>query len=154
VLAVKTQDHPMPSKTLADLSKEMQDLDFAILFTKASNGTLAGRPMSNNGDTEYDGDSFFFTDGSTDMVDEIRQDANVSLSFAGAKSLLGKPGIFIVVRGKAELIQDKAAFESHWVKDLDRWFPQGVDTPGLTLIKVHASHVHYWDGEDEGVIHV
>lgn len=36
------------------------------------------------------------------------------------------------------------------MKDLDRWFKQGIDTPGLTLIKVSARRLHYWDGYDEG----
>jgi hypothetical protein len=26
----------------------------------------------------------------------------------------------------------------------------GVETAGLVLIKVHASRIHYWDGENEG----
>ena len=56
------------------------------------------------------------------------------------------------MEGRAELIRDKAAFAAHWTKDLDRWFEQGVDTPGLVLIEVQATRVHYWDGEDEGEI--
>jgi general stress protein 26 len=36
------------------------------------------------------------------------------------------------------------------MKDIDRWFEQGIDTPGLTLIKVTAERLHYWDGYDEG----
>ena len=51
-----------------------------------------------------------------------------------------------------ELIRDKGAFAEHWSKDLDHWFEQGVDTPGLILIKVHAKRAHYWDGEDEGEV--
>ena len=39
-----------------------------------------------------------------------------------------------------------------WTRDLDRWFEQGVDTPGLVLIKVHAKSLHYWDGEEEGEV--
>jgi general stress protein 26 len=76
----------------------------------------------------------------------------VGLSFQGAKSLLGKPPLFIAVEGKAELIRDKAAFAEHWTKDLDYWFEQGIDTPNIVLIKVHASRIHYWNGRDEGEI--
>jgi general stress protein 26 len=60
--------------------------------------------------------------------------------------------VFVHVEGRAELIKDKAQFEAHWTKDLDRWFEQGVDTPGLTMIKVHGTRAHYWDGEDQGEI--
>jgi general stress protein 26 len=60
--------------------------------------------------------------------------------------------MFISIEGTAELIEDKAAFERHWVSDLDRWFTEGVDTPGLVLIKVRGVRVQYWDGEENGTI--
>ena len=140
--------------TLPELSKKMQDIDFSMLFTRAKNGAMAGRPMSNNGDVEYDGDSYFFSFGDATTVGDIERDPNVALSLAGAKSLLGKPGLFIAVEGKADLIRDKASFAQHWTKDLDRWFEHGVDTPGIVLIKVHAQRVHYWDGEDNGEVRI
>ena len=43
-------------------------------------------------------------------------------------------------------------FAEHWDKSLDRWFEQGIDTPGLVLIEVDAKRIHYWDGEDEGEV--
>ena len=144
----------MSQMTLSDISKKMSDIDFAMLLTHAEGGEIAGRPMSNNGDVEYRGDSHFFTWEDSRMVQDIKRDSKVALSFAGAKGLLGKPPIFIAVEGQAELIRDKATFQEHWTKDLERWFAKGVDTSGLVLIKVHASRIHYWDGEDEGEVAV
>lgn len=144
----------MNSMTLAELSKKMSDIDFAMLLTRGSNGAIAGRPMSNNGDVEYDGDSYFFTFEESHAVGDIKRDPMVSLSFAGAKGLLGKPPFFISVEGHAELIRDKGAFAEHWTKGLDHWFKDGVDTPGVVLIKVHASRIHYWDGEEDGEVKV
>ncbi|WP_019995491.1 pyridoxamine 5'-phosphate oxidase family protein [Aureimonas ureilytica] len=142
----------MAELTLHDLSKRMKGIDFAMFSTKTEGGEIASRPMSNNGDVEYDGDSWFFTYESYRTVSDIERDPKVSLSMTGSKGLLGKPPIFISVEGHAELIRDKAEFEAHWTKDLDYWFENGVDTPGMVLIKVHASRVHYWDGRDEGEI--
>ena len=136
----------MATMTLKDLSAKMADIDFAMLATRTEGGAIASRPMSNNGDVQYQGDSFFFTDDSARTVGDIEKDAHVALTFAGAKGLLGKPPIFIAVEGKAELIRDKAMFEAHWVKELDRWFANGIDTPGIVLIKVRADRIHYWDG--------
>ncbi|GGD02478.1 pyridoxamine 5'-phosphate oxidase family protein [Aureimonas glaciei] len=144
----------MTDMTLEDLSKKMADIDFAMLSTRAENGAIAARPMSNNGDVEYDGDSWFFTYEEAHTVADIQRDAKVGLSFQGSKSLLGKPPLFIAVEGTAELIRDKAAFAEHWTKDLDYWFEQGIDTPNIVLIKVHASRIHYWNGKDEGEIFV
>lgn len=144
----------MAKLTLPDLSEKMRDIDFAMLSTRTEGGAIAARPMSNNRDVNFDGDAFFFTYEEARTVRDIERDANVGLSFAGAKGLLGKSPVFIAVEGQAELIRDKSQFEAHWTGDLDYWFEQGVDTPGLVLIKVHADRVHYWDGEDEGEIAV
>ncbi|MDH7973112.1 pyridoxamine 5'-phosphate oxidase family protein [Sphingomonas sp. AR_OL41] len=140
------------TKTLANLAETMRDIDFTLLTTLAADGGLAARPMSNNRDVDFDGDSFFFALGDTQVVGDIARNPKVGMTLHGNSSLLGKPPIFITVAGTAELIRDKAAFERHWNKDLERWFEQGTDTPGLTLIKVHAGHVHYWDGEEQGEI--
>lgn len=142
----------MSKMTLADLSKKMRDIDFCMLLTRTEGGFIAGRPMSNNGQVEYDGDSYFFTDDSTRTVGDLVRDRKVGLSFQGSKGLLGKPPLFISIEGEAELIRDKARFKEHWTPDLEHWFKDGVDTPGLVLIKVHATRVHYWDGYDEGEI--
>ena len=96
------------------------------------------------------GDSYFFTYEQSRMVADIRRDPTVSLSFQGKSGLLGKPPIFIAVEGRAELIGHKQAFREHWTSDLDYWFENGIETPGLVLIKVHASRIHYWNGEEDG----
>lgn len=142
----------MTTLTLPDLAKKMAGIDFTMLQTHADSGEIAGRPMSNNGDVDYDGDSWFFTSEDTDMVREIQHDPKVALTFTGSKSLLGKPPLFVAVQGRANLIRDKAIMQQHWVKDLERWFEQGVDTPGLVLLHVRANRIHYWDGNDEGEI--
>jgi general stress protein 26 len=50
------------------------------------------------------------------------------------------------------LIRDKAAFQQHWTSDLDNWFENGVDTPGIVLIKVKATRATYWKGCEEGEV--
>ena len=144
----------MADLTVADLSEKMRDIDFAMLSTQTEGGAVASRPMSNNGDVEYEGDSFFFSYDSARTVTDIGRTPQVGLTFTGSKGLLGKPPIFIAIEGMAELIRDKAAFADHWVADLESWFPQGVDTPGLVLIKVHAKRIHYWNAPDEGELTV
>ena len=142
----------MADKTLADIAEKMKDIDFTMLSTRARNGAIASRPMSNNREVEYDGDSFYFTTEDTEMVADIGRDSKVGLAFQAKSGLLGLRPFFLAVEGTAELIRDKGQFAAHWTKDLDRWFEQGVDTPGLVLIKVHADSLHYWDGMDEGEV--
>jgi len=138
--------------TFSEITEKVRDIDFAMLLTRTESGEIAGRPMSNNRDVEYDGDSFFFTWEQARSVADIERDPKVALSYSGSKGLLGQPPVFIAIQGEAELIRDKAEFEAHWTKGLERWFQDGVDTPGLVLIKVHANRIHYWDGENEGEV--
>ena len=140
----------MADLSLKDIAEKMRDIDFAVLSTRTEGGAIAGRPMSNNREVEFDGDSYFFACDDTRTVSDIRRDANVGLAFQAKSGMLGLKPFFLTVEGRAELIQDKGRFAEHWDKDLDAWFKQGVDTPGLTLIKVHAGRLHYWDGYDEG----
>ena len=139
---------------LKDISEKIRDIDFCMLTT-VSDGGLAGRPMSNNREVEFDGDCYFFSDGDSRTVRDLERDATVALAFQGSGGLMGvvgKPGIFIAIEGKGELIRDKAEFAEHWQKELERWWPDGVDSPGLTLIKVKAERLHYWDGGEEGEV--
>jgi general stress protein 26 len=106
--------------------------------------------MSNNRQVDFDGDSWFFTCDETGTVADIEGDPNVGLAYQAKSGLLGMRPFFLTIEGRAELIRDKARFAEHWTKDLDRWFKRGIDTPGLTLIKVAAERLHYWDGYDEG----
>ncbi len=109
----------MGTLTLPEIAKKMRDIDFAMLLTHTENGQIAGRPMSNNRDVEYDGDSFYFTWDKSRVVNDIERDSQVALSFQANTSLLGKPGLMVAVEGTAELIRDQFAFEDHWNSDLD-----------------------------------
>lgn len=144
----------MADMTLQDISEKMRDIDFAVLSTRTSSGGIAARPMSNNRQVEYDGDNFFFTLEDTGTVKDVGNDANVGVAFQGKSGALGMKPFFITLQGKAEVIKDKNRFAEHWTDDLDDWFKDGVDTPGLVLLKVHADRLHYWDGYDQGEVEV
>jgi general stress protein 26 len=47
----------MPQMSLSDISEKMRDIDIAMLCTHTEGGAIAGRPMSNNREVDYDGDS-------------------------------------------------------------------------------------------------
>lgn len=141
----------MKQRRLADIAKEMAGIDIAILSTHAQNGEIANRPMSNNGDVTYDGTSYYFTYEQARAVSDIQRNPKVALGFSSESGLFSK-GIYVAVEGTAELIRDKAAFEQHWTSDLNKWFDQGLDTPGIVLIKIKANRVTYWKGREEGEV--
>ena len=138
------------SQHLEHIAEAMKNIDFAMLNTHTANGQIGARPMSNNRQVDYDGDSYYFTCENGRMVDDIKADPKVGLSFQGTPSPEGAPGIFIAVEGKAEIVRDKAAFKEHWVDELSRWFKDGIDTEGLVMLHIHATRAAYWDGDKEG----
>ena len=117
--------------TRKDVAKAMRDMDLCFMSTHGADGTISSRPMSNNAQVDWDGDNWFFSQGDTRKVREMEADPAVTLDFQSRDS-------WITLQGEAELHRDKALFADHWTKDLDRWFQDGIDTPGLTLIQVRA----------------
>jgi len=144
----------MATKSLDDLASDMRGIDIAMLSTKTDDGQITSRPMSNNADVDYDGESYYFTRETARMVHEIQRDPHVALAFSSKPGLLGGGGVYIAVEGQAQVIRDKAQFEPHWSSDLDAWFEQGIDTPGVVMLKVHAEKIRYWNGAEHGEIAV
>lgn len=136
--------------SLAELSGKMKDIDFTMLATHTQGGAIAARPMSNNREVDYDGTAWFFTEERALMVADIAADPQVTLSYQGKSGLLGQRPFFLAVEGHARLVRDKSAFARHWTDGLDRWWPEGPETPGIVLIEVAGERAHYWDGEEEG----
>ena len=138
----------MANKTLRFISSKMKELDICMMSTVGSRGAIHTRPMSNNKDVKYNGESFFFSDMDSRKAKDIQRNAAVTLSFEGKK------GLFIIVAGKARIIKTKTILEEHWVPSLQMWFKKGFDTPGLILIAVKAEQIHYWDHYKEGDIDI
>ncbi len=91
----------MADMTLKDLSDRMAKIDFAMLSTRTASGAVASRPMSNNGQVEYTGDSYFFSYDAARLVADIAVEPQVGLTFTGAAGLLGGPPLFIAIEGHA-----------------------------------------------------
>ncbi|MBH8556760.1 pyridoxamine 5'-phosphate oxidase family protein [Hymenobacter negativus] len=134
----------MAETTLKAVAAKMAKLDITLLTTHTSRGHLSTRPMSNNGDVEYDGNSYYFTYEGSRTVSDITENPHVSLGFSGPDWL------YVSVVGTATLIRQKATLEKHWLPELKRWFKDGIDTPGIVLIRVQAKRIKFWHGEEEG----
>jgi general stress protein 26 len=138
----------MTRMTQSDLIEAMRGIDFAMLSTITPQGDVASRPMSNNGEVEFSGTSYYFAWATARMCKDIAANPEVGLTFQAKGSLFEKPPVFIVVQGAAKVVTDKTAFARHWNTGLDRWFTKGIDTPGVVMLEVAAQRMTYWDGDD------
>lgn len=51
----------MATLRLVTLAKMMKEIDYCMMVTLATRGGMNCRPMSNNRDVKWNGDSYFFT---------------------------------------------------------------------------------------------
>lgn len=134
----------MAKKTLKELAAAMKDIDICMFTTTSPRGLILSRPMSNNREVEYDGDSYYYTFEDSEIVKDIKNNPQVGLSFQGKKDM------YVSISGKATLVHTRATLAEHWTKGLDMWFKEGIDTPGIVMIHVKGNHVKYWQNEDQG----
>lgn len=133
-----------PADDLKAIAEMLARLDICMLTSKADDGALHGRPMSNNGDVEYDGDSWFFARAGSRKIREIEADPSVELAFIDSPN-----GTWINVEGSATVLRDDVERKrALWQDDLGRWFENGPDDPEVVLIKVSAVHIDAWGRED------
>src|SRR5918998_1543002 len=133
---------------LAKLREIVKAVDICMLTTVDERGELHSRPMSNNRDIEFDGDLWFFTYGSSLKVDEVNRVSKVNASFADVDNQL-----YASVSGDAEVVRDRAKIEGLWKPELKAWFPEGVDTPDIALLKVTVARAEYWDSSQSWAAH-
>jgi general stress protein 26 len=138
--------------TLEDKLRKLREIvkavDICMLTTVDERGDMHSRPMSNNREVEFDGDLWFFTYGSSHKVDEVGRVPKVNASFA---DIDGQQ--YASLTGRAEVVRDRAKIAQLWQPHLKAWFPEGVETPDIALLKVTTERAEYWDGSQSIVAH-
>ena len=94
-MATSTGWAEQDTRRIAELLK---DIDICMFVTRAD-GTMRGRPMSNNGKVEYDGDSWFVSYRETPKIEEIEADPRVELAYVATER-----GAWVSIEGQAEVV--------------------------------------------------
>lgn len=131
------------NKSGADALNQLKDLAMSVdicMFTTLHNGRMYARPMSTQ-EVEEDGTMWFFSYEESQGAQDANYD-HVSLSYADKVK-----STYLTVQGRAEISHDKVKMKELWKDILKAWFPQGLDTPGLILIRVTPEEAHYWDSD-------
>lgn len=134
----------MEKVSLKKVAAMMKNLDFCMMVTKDGRNTLHSRPMSNNGKVEYDGDSWFFSYRDSNKVKQIENNPMISLIFQTDDMT------FVDCYGIATITENRKMLEEKWVKGLEMWFPDGIETEGICLIKVSAHRIQFWGKNGDG----
>ncbi len=140
--------NPEQNENVQKIAHMIKKMDFGMLTTIDDDGTLRSRPMSTNGNVEFDGDVYFFTYGHTHKVLEAQNNPQVNVAFSDPKNQN-----YVSLSGTASLVRDKDKMTALWQPALKAWFPKGLDEPDIALLKVSAHKAEYWDAPTSVIAH-
>ncbi len=123
----------------------IKDIKMAMLTTGTPGGRLHSRPMATQ-ETDFDGNLWFLTREDSGKVGEIRQDAEVNLSYADGKHT------FVSLSGPAQVSRDQAKVDELWNPMYKAWFPQGKDDPEIAVLRVQVVEAEYWEAPASAVV--
>lgn len=138
---------PASQQDVSTIAALMRKLDLCMLTTRAADGGFHTRPMSNNGEVEFDGDVWFFADAESRMAREIENDPQVSIAFSRDDR-----GLWLALEGQASIVRDVAKKRELWLAELERWFESGPDDDRVVLIRVAAERAERWGSAGDGVV--
>ncbi len=133
-------------EAIEKLNNLIEDIDFAMLTTVDTDGVLRSRPMATQ-EAEFDGTLWFFTSDKTHKVEEVERDNRVNASYAKPED-----NVYVSVSGRARLVKDKEKIEELWNPILKAWFPEGLDDPTLSLLKISVEEAEYWDSPNSKIV--
>jgi general stress protein 26 len=125
----------------------LEGIDFCMLTTFRGRH-LRSRPMSTR-KFEFDDDLWFFTSDKTHKIEEIERDNRVNVAYSQPETITSTfPSC------SASLSKDRAKIEKLWSPILNAWFPDGLETPELCLLKVNVEEAEYWDSSSSTLVQV
>jgi general stress protein 26 len=80
------------------------------------------------------------------LTDSEPEDALVSLAWSDPLR-----GRWVSATGRASLVRDRARMGHLWTSADAVWFPQGLATPELALLRVALTEARYWETEAGGL---
>jgi general stress protein 26 len=135
------------NEDLRTIAQIIDDATVCMLTTHNHAGGLCSRPMYTQ-QVDAEGNLWFFTSSSSHLVSEIRSNHQVHVTYAAGKEK------FISATAKAYEVFDRVHMLELWTPMMKAWFPMGIDTPELVLLRVVLEDVEYWDAPSSPVVKV
>lgn len=119
---------------------------FAMLTTVAADGSLDSRPMATQ-KAQFDGTLWFLTSSDSRKVNELAENARLSLTFADPDEAR-----YVSLKGQGNVINDRAKIHELWSPAYKAWFPAGEDDPQIRVLRVDVTEGEFWDTTDGKVV--
>ena len=133
-------------EAIPQIASLINQIDICLFATRGDDGQLHARPMSNNGQVEWDGQSWFFAPTDGRLVTELRADPAAVAAYRAEEGFA-----FVSVSGRATIETDPELKQRYWLDDLERWFPSGPADPNVALIRLDAEEAQWWTEDGDGM---
>lgn len=123
---------------LKHLGALVEKIGVGMLTTLDKTGAMRCRPLAT---LLMDADPalWFLTSISSPKISEIDQSGTVGLSYSDGDAN------FVSITGTTQLSRDREVIVKLWTPLAKLWFPDGVDDPDVTALKVQIHRAEYWD---------
>lgn len=132
-------DTPTRDDAVAKVAGLVDRARMSMLTTMTNDGRHVSRPMALQ-EVEFDGDLWFFCYDDSDKARQVVAHPEVNVSFSDEKN-----SSWVSLSGRATVVHDRAKAEALWSPALEVWFADGLETPGLALLRVEVDTAEYWD---------
>lgn len=140
------ENYAKHNESIKKLAKLIDGIKIAMLTTVESDGRPHSRPMATM-EVEFDGDLWFFSREDSAKTHEVTQDHFASVSYANPSHQ-----VYVTMSGPVKLVHDKNKMAELWSPMLKAYFPDGLDDPHLSLIKVEVDRAEYWDAPSSSLV--
>lgn len=138
-------EHPT-TESLKYFRNEINEVKTAMLTTYTPDKGFSSRPMG-TADVDEEGNIWFFTNEYSEKASEISVENTVSLTYSDPKN-----HTYLSIMGEAEFVHDMAKMEQLWNPFVKAFFPEGLDDPKLTLLKITPTDAEYWDSNSSSMV--
>lgn len=123
---------------MAKVAELLWSIRIALLTTVDLEGHFHTRPVQTL-QVERQELVWFFTDWSSQKVDEMLHDRRVSLGYVDPNRHM-----YVAVSGVASLLRDPKKARQLWSEEQRAYYPDGPDDERLALLRVQLERAEYW----------
>ena len=128
---------------LTHLAKLLEDMRCCMLTTVDDENLMVARPMTPQEMCE-EGALWFLTDPNSTKMQHLQL---MNLAFSDEAQ-----GTYVSISGHGEVVTERARIESSWTPFARPWFPDGVDSTNLALLKFVPHVAEYWDAPNSKMV--
>jgi general stress protein 26 len=127
---------PQKSPNLSQLGQLIKDMSVGMLTNLNDDGELVSRPMSAQ-TMCAEGHIWFLVDQYSNKVKHLQP---MNLAFSNESN-----STYVSISGVGAIVIDRDLIEKMWTNFAKPWFPDGVNSTNLGLLKFTPDSVDFWD---------